>query len=173
MTSLIKNQDVEHFGYSLTLNSTYQQSNPNHVFEEKDYFFSEYEPSDQWWQVSFSKIVSINSYILKTSSAWADRPKSWVVYSSFDNKTWNIADAIFNIETGDNMNKIYPTKNIVCKHFRIVLKENWANKNAFLFSFFDCFGKIINRINQCTCDKSTSRHSPIITLMIYCVLIYS
>ena len=63
MTSLIKNQDVEHFGYSLTLNSTYQQSNPNHVFEEKDYFFSEYEPSDQWWQVSFSKIVSINSYI--------------------------------------------------------------------------------------------------------------
>ena len=91
--SLIKNATSFGLTYSASsLSAVSIEYLPEKVFEENQ-FRSQSYPLDQWWQISFSLPVAIESYTISSTSA-SYRPKSWSVSSSFDNKTWEFVHLI-------------------------------------------------------------------------------
>ena len=141
MVSLIQNASdlgLQYSTYSLTVRS--DNNSPDKVFvDDTTFFLSNDSPNNQWWQISFTKPVAIDSYTIKSSSNYNHRPKSWIISTSFDNSTWTDVDLIFGKDTTGNT-EIFTLHNVVnCKHFRIILKEN-TNSNILLKKI-NIFGK--------------------------------
>ena len=132
--SLINNAGslgLEYNAFSLSASSNTHL--PGKVFLGQ-YFQSKGSPNDQWWQISFSAIVAIKSYTI-SSNGDTDRPKSWVISSSFDNKTWEYIHIVIGKEVNANT-EIYSLPYVVnCKHFRMTFKGELYNR--FSLNFFD------------------------------------
>ena len=126
MFSLIQNAEklgLFYKAYSLTqFNGVYE---PNNVFKDAEdtCFHSLNSPANQWWQISFSDPVSINSYIIKARTSDSGYyQKSLFVNVSFDNETWKTVDDKTNQNTCSGETLFNLSTPINCKHFRIVLK---------------------------------------------------
>ena len=77
---------------------------PENAFQDDDTLFhSESHATDQWWQVSFSEIVAINSYALRSSS-YTNNLSNWIINASIDNKTWKTVDSREEETTRGNKN---------------------------------------------------------------------
>ena len=154
MSSIIKNKESLEITYT-TSSMTRQTGSTDNVLIDDDnsYFLSSSQPSQQWWQISFSKIVEINSYTIRTKPSMGARPMSWEALASMDDVNWEVVSVVSK-DAGGNT-EVFPTSyKVNCKHFRIVQKQN-SNKdsNYYLkFTFFDCFGKLgknVSRRVQC------------------------
>jgi hypothetical protein len=141
MYSLIQNASELGLTYNASSLTIYSSINkPENVFTNS-FFHSGHSPSDQWWQVSFSKPVEISSYIIQTVYNHGIRPKRWYAMSSFDGVLWRIV-GVYDKDTGGNTERFYPYEPFNCFHFKIVLIQNTNNDNYLAFTFFDCFGKL-------------------------------
>ena len=121
----------------------YPHYQPDVVFVDsyEKYFNSELSPANQWWQITFSKSVWIESYLIKTDPNRGARPKSWVVNASFDNETWEqVDDVSLEGDIGGNTTPFKLKKIINCLYFRLILRKSTWSDHQFVFSYFDCFG---------------------------------
>jgi hypothetical protein len=143
MSSLIQNATSLGITYNASSLTVYSSHKPENVFinDDSSYFHSSGSPSNQWWQVSFSKPVEISSYIIRTKTEYSHHPIRWYAETSFDGLSWRIVD-IKEKDVGGNREIFYPYEPFNCFHFRIVLKRNSNNDNYLIFAFFDCFGKL-------------------------------
>ena len=158
--SLIKNATSLGINYSASSSSADSiEYLPEKVFSEND-FRSQGSLPDQWWQISFSAFVAIESYTISAASSNSYRPKSWSVSSSFDNKTWEFVHIMIGQDTNSNT-KLFNLPNVInCKHFRITMKENFYSYSPYrmIFNKFDCFGKLGKKINnklKCFCSSKS------------------
>lgn len=147
MYSLITNANYLGINYdAFSLSIKYSYSLPSNAFIDNDNSFFQSEDNNianQWWQVSFNKPVEIKSYIIRANPKHGAQPMSWVVNSSFDNVSWKTIDTVsLTVGIGGNKTPFNLSKAIRTQHFRIILKKNTYSSNEFLFSFFDCFGKL-------------------------------
>ena len=164
MTSLIKNAASLGITYSASSLSQYFSYKPENVFEDSDslYFQSASSPSDQWWQVSFSKQVAISSYIIRTGADYGARPTAWRINASNDNVIWKTVHTVTGTDVGGNTAKFYPYSTVHCRYFRIVLDKSTWSDSTLAFSFFDCFGELspspTNKVNcYCNAGKDQKR----------------
>ena len=123
---------------SSVLSSSYNVYNP---FKDDDtYFFSSVDVEHGWWQVSFSKLVTIRSYILKSKGSF-NRPESWTIKTS-DGTNWKEIHTISNTDIRTNYKFTLPYA-VLCKYFRIIMNGKYCSTGSayfMTFSFFDCFG---------------------------------
>ena len=157
MNSLLKNAEplgLTYTAYASTINGDY--SSPDKGFDDDSKYYLSKDgsgcPPNQWWQVSFSKDVSIIKYIIKTIASYGSRLHSWIINASFDNETWKTVDAVTNHDTGGNTTPFELDKAVKCRHFRIVGKGNSSGNNVLHFTYFDCFGKLSSS-NKIKCTK--------------------
>ena len=177
MSSIIKNANNLGITYSATSKTLYDGSRENVFTDDSSYFRSEGSTSEQWWQVSFSKAVSISSYIIKSSTQHVHRPKAWEVMASMNGIQWEVVDRIAGKDTAANTDIFIPYFTVNCMHFRIVFKENYNNNEYMRFTFFDCFGGLGNnntknvRYNQCYCNTVRSKNILSFRVMLYSFMI--
>ena len=150
MSSIIKN--AESLGITCTTSSMrLSAGNSENVLIDDDisYYKSYATPSQQWWQVSFSKFVEISSYTIRTGLDWDHRPLSWEALASIDGVNWDIVSVISK-DAGGNKEYFPTSYKVNCKHFRIVLKANSYNSDGYrlMFTFFDCFGKLGKNVSK-------------------------
>lgn len=75
-------------------------------------FATKRENKPQYWAIDFKRIVTINSYQIKTQNL-AEAFRKWKISTSFDNKTWTLATPINNGFPGDikyQLNKAYSAR---------------------------------------------------------------
>ena len=162
MNSIIKNAAALGINYSASsMTCIADDRKPGNALIDNDvaYFESKDSPSHQWWQVSFSKIVEINSYTIRSASSWGYRPLGWEAMASMDGVHWDIV-SIVSKDAGGNTEKFPTYYKVNCKYFRIVHKENF-NKNDYLeFTFFDCFGQLGKNVSRrILCFQNTIYHT--------------
>ena len=169
---LLRNRKLNYSASSLSESST--TNNKYNVFvDDKSFFRSTNDVSNQWWQVSFQIPVTIDSYIIKSSCSWYGRLISWIINASMNNETWETINAVNGADpcNSNGIHSIKLTKNSTLLHFRIIEKKNGCgsscSNNYLLFSFFDAFGRIANVGNQCTCKRRCSRSINIAFVFIF------
>ena len=173
MNSILEEFRGKKLNYSaFSLSELSVEKNKYNVFDDNSYYFlSKYDPSDQWWQVSFQTPVSIDSYLIKAHDTWQGRIKSWIINVSTDNKTWETVDTVNDAVILNNNNKEKLDKTVTCKHFRIVAKANFCGNGCdkcMIFSYIDIFGKLSSlRSRGCTCQRRNSRISSFMFIFIY------
>ena len=149
MTSIIKNS--ENYGIELNTSSkSFHEGNSNNVLNDTDstYFWSINEQQDQGWEISFSKIVSINSYTIRTGKNDVRRPLDWIATASINRSYWEIVSIVAGKDAGGNTEKFSTYFTVNCKYFRITLKENSDKNSALRFTFFDCFGGLGKNVSR-------------------------
>ena len=145
MSSLISNAAILGFtckAYSLSYYSDSTRPENALVNDDSSSFHAAHSSPNQWWQVSFSSLVTINSYIIRAASGSSYYPKSWLIQSSTDNTTWKNIETRAGQNTQNNKTPIVLPMQVNCKQFRITLIENGysTTSECFMFTFFDCFG---------------------------------
>lgn len=137
--------------------------------KDSNYFYTSswYSTAPIYWQISFSKQVSIISYSICTKLSNGQYAPSWEVSYSNDGTTF------IPLQTDEmksaNTNAVnYPlSKAIACKHFRIkVADDTWL-----AVSKFDLFGSIQvlpqkKNVNICTINIGRIRHQIIGNILI-------
>lgn len=161
MSSIIKNAAKLNINYTAS-SKTHSSSAGNVFVDDSTLFESSSNSANQWWEVSFSKIVAINSYTIKSYSDDNYRAFSWEAKASLDRINWEVVSVIEEKDITNNTDR-FPTFHAVnCIYFRIVLKENHViNDNYLYFTFFDCFGglgKNVTRKQQCFCNTFKSKN---------------
>ena len=150
MSSIIKNAESLGITYSTSSMSRSSGNSDNVLIDDDSSFFqSHYGVPLQWWQVSFSKIVEISSYTIRTGTSWDWRPMSWEALASIDGVNWDVVSVVSK-DAGGNT-EIFPTSyKVNCQHFRIVLKEDsqGSDYSVLKFTFFDCFGKLGKNVSK-------------------------
>ena len=140
MSSIIEYFNANKLNY--TASSTKPESSsygPYKAFNKDGDYFKSYE-SPYYWQVSFSKPVSIESYIIRAASSWDSYTSSWYISYSNDGSTFHT----IRTETEDIRTNTFPFKinpPINCKHFRITGRTVISNSMRLLFLGLDCFGR--------------------------------
>ena len=169
MTSIIKNAATLGITYKATASDIYQSHYPSNVFTDST--SSRYESTNtvnSWWQISFSKSVSISSYIIKGIPDSTLRPKNWIIEAYLDSNIWETVDTQTGIDTGINRNPFVLKQTVKCKYFRIVSKGNWGGWNDLQFYFFDCFGSIAKpKTKKVICSRYVSYFKYKIFVSIY------
>ena len=178
MSSIIKN--AESLGITCTTSSMslLSGSRDNVLVDNDDSFFkSHYGASLQWWQVSFSKIVEISSYTIRTKSSMNARPMSWEALASIDGVNWDVVSVVSK-DAGGNTEYFPTSYKVNCKHFRIVQKQNTYtssnNDNYLYFTFFDCFGKLGKNVSkrvQCLRNTIYRKRSFSNTILLYILVL--
>ena len=162
MTSIIqlfKKNGLNFTAHASSYNS--ENVNPYKVFDDnRDWFETKSEEPGQWWQVSFSKAVTVASYTIKTGSSYSNRPNSWEVKTSMNNETFETVNTMTK-DIGDNTEKFPLDKVVSCKHFRIIFKSgvDHGNEKHFSFTFFDCFGTIAKVNKNGNSCKNRNRYA--------------
>ena len=124
---------------------------PEKAFAKSGNFFeSAASPSNQWWQVSFSRTVVISSYFITYTSANTCSATKWDVSISNDNKTFDVVKTQTTSTIVGNTNPFSLDQPVSCKHFRLTQKERACSGNyCFYFRGFDCFGVVPRK---CSCN---------------------
>ena len=126
----------------------------NALVDDDSTFFDTANRPNQWCQISFSKIFSVESYIIRAPPTLTHRPKSWIINASLDNISWRTVDSVsLSGDVGGNKTPFTLSEVVSCMHFRIVLLTNSTpDRYELKYSFFDCFCKI--PFKQCFTKQS-------------------
>jgi hypothetical protein len=98
--------------------------------------------SPYFWQISFSKPVTITSYTIGGSSKWGCTITSWGISYSVDGSTFttlqtNSASSLIGQKLTYQLNR-----QINCNHFRITGKASTCGSVLLGFNQFDCYGTV-------------------------------
>ena len=142
--------------FSLSSSTIYASFKAENALNKEGNYF-ESHVSNAFWQISFSRPVSIGSYIISGPSSWGAWPTSWEISFSLDGSTF-VSKQIDKIDDLRGNTKKFAIKPpIYCKHFKITGKSNnnQYHPTSLWFYGFDCFGSInLKRtINKCTCNE--------------------
>ena len=145
MASPIRYHKLFRLKYTTYCYDIYGNTKPQNVLtDDNNSIFDTENNPNQWWQISFSKVVYVESYIIRSAISQSHRPKSWIINTSFDNMSWRTVDHVsLEGDVGGNKTPFKLNETIPCLHFRIVLLSNSiSDRYELKFSFFDCFCKI-------------------------------
>ena len=127
--------------YSLSssgaLGSGYSES---YAFGSSSWFHTLISP--YFWQISFSKPVTITSYTIGGSSSWVNSLTSWEISYSNDGSTFTTLQTN---SVSTLIGKRYTfqlNRQINCIHFRITCKTVQSGGQALWFNQFDCYGTV-------------------------------
>ena len=118
--------------------------------------------SPYFWQISFSKPVTITSYTIGGGSTWGSTPTSWEISYSNDNSTFTTLQTNSVSTLKGQKYTFQLNRQITCIHFRITGKTTTSGDTWLAFNQFDCFGTVglvtpkRTRI-QCTCNVAVIR----------------
>ena len=104
--------------------------------KEGNHFESDF--SDAYWQISFSRPVTITSYILSGKTSFIYWTKSWEISYSLTGSSFTPLQTDAMNDYRQNTDKFQLKKSINCKHFRITRKT--GSCTCLAFYRFDCFG---------------------------------
>ena len=144
MVSLVKYAQIFDLTYSVDGYETCCGTSPQNALIDNDVsFYDTASKPNSWWQISFSKNVSIKSYILRSTKNISYCPKSWIINVSFDKINWRTVDKVeLEDDVSGEKNYFKLKKSIKCMHFRIVILTNSVpGRSEIKFTFFDCFYK--------------------------------
>ena len=116
---------------------------PESAFNKEGNWFESTE-SNAFWQISFSRPVSIESYVIGGLSIWDCWPTSWEISYSLDNLSFKTKQIDEIDDLRGKTKKFSINQPIYCKHLKITGKTTTNPKypTSLWFYRFDCFGTI-------------------------------
>jgi hypothetical protein len=128
-------------GYSLSSSGAHGGDVESNAFSTTNtYFFTSVSP--YYWQISFSKSVTITGYSIGAPSDWGSSPTSWEVSYSVDGSTFTTLQTYY-VSTLIGKKFTYQfDRQIYCKHFRITGKSISSSGMWLAFNQFDCYGTV-------------------------------
>ena len=137
MVSLVSYFKEHNIDYALSSSD----GSPDAAFGS-DNKFSAGSSNNFFWQISFSRPVTIDSYIISANSDWYSWSVKWWVSYSLDNKTFVHLPAYVMLDLRRNTDRFLLSKPVYCMHFRINGIENSSGNKWLTFNSFDCFGTV-------------------------------
>jgi len=107
------------------------------------YWYSSSSDYNPWWQFISTSNLTIQSYIITTSSSFDIRPKKWIVNASLDNEKWEKVDERSGIETGGNTQYFVLSSPVKCKYFRIEFLQQHDSDRQVAMTNFDINATVI------------------------------
>ena len=143
MTSIIETFNANNnLSYSFSSSTPCSGEEPQYALsKDSKCFHTEVTPS--FWQISFSREVTIDSYSICTRAWNGNYGASWEVSYSNDSETFISLQTDVMTSSNPNAVKYNLDKTISCKHFKITLKT--TNTNGYhwmVISKFDLFGPL-------------------------------
>ena len=138
MVSLITYFKENEIEYTVTSSS----GNPYYAFEKDKRFDIGTSSNGLYWQISFSRPVTIDSYIISAPAGWGSYSETWSVSYSLDNQIFTHFPAYGMYDLRKNKDKFALPKPAYCLHFRITGIRDNGNSQDLQFNSFDCFGTI-------------------------------
>ena len=123
-----------------TLSSS--SSSPDDALRSDIRFATGVSSNGLFWQISFSRPVTIDSYIISANYDWDSWSTIWSVSYSLDNKTFVHLPAYGMYDLKGNTDKFSLSKPVYCMHFRINGIKAGSNYDCLVFNSFDCFGTV-------------------------------
>ena len=143
MSSIISFFKANKFTYSAQSTKPWQTPGygPNNAFDKTETFAS--FVTNPYWQVTFDRFVTIDSYIISMRTYFDWTMKEWKISYSLGSSFINLQT-----DTSDDLRantKVFKLKKqIKCKSFRITgTKDNYSTGGGsghLAFNSFDCFG---------------------------------
>ena len=137
------------FSYSSTdeYNASYKAEYA--ISKDTNYFQSNANPA--FWQISFSRPVLIEKYIIGGSTTWTTSPTSWDVSYSTDGVRFTFLQTDLATTLIGTKKTFVLKKKITCRSLKITGKTTTTGGIWIAFNQFDCFGSIPQRIlRDCT-----------------------
>ena len=138
--------------------NSYSESNAL-IYDEKNYYNTNYENKPQWWAIDFRQRITIKSYFIKASKT-TDWISQWTLFASLDNATWHVIDAPDIGYPCDRTFHLYRKEN--ARYLRIngssPLDTTRTDKKSFAFYYVKFFGSLYPNINNYTCKRYKSNH---------------
>jgi hypothetical protein len=127
--------------YSLSSSPASSSHPATDAFSTSTAYF-ETTTSPYFWQISFSKSVTITSYTIGGSSTWVNSLLSWEISYSNDGSTFTTLQTN---SVSTLIGKRYTfqlNRQINCIHFRITGKLVQSGGPALWFNQFNCYGTV-------------------------------
>ena len=113
------------------------------IYNENNYYNTNYENKPQWWAVDFKQRVSITSYFIRAlkSTDWISQ---WTLSASLDNVTWHVIDAPDQGYPDDRTFYLSVNKNTRYLRFNgsSPLDTTRVDKKSFAFYYVKFFGSL-------------------------------
>ena len=172
MTSIIETFNTNNdLSYSFSSSTTFKGHVPEYALS-KDSAFFQTEVTPSFWQISFSKEVTIDSYSICTRASNGNYGASWEVSHSNNNETFVSLQTDVMTSSNPNAVKYNLDKTISCKHFKITLKTTSISGGYhwMVISKFDLFGRLgaasRRTRDKCSINIGRIRHETISNILI-------
>ena len=150
MSSIIDTFNKNKYNYTAKGSSN---TNPYIAFDKSGQFYVS-STLENYWQISFDRLVVIESYFITAKPADTWYMNSWTISYTYDSSTYYYLKGEFTNNLRGNANKFKLTSPIVCNGFKITSNSASDESSDMLFYSFDCFGSIlpVKPKNKCSCN---------------------